>query len=255
MMKRSLRQLLAPLLELFRSKLRHALGILIIKERIQVLELKQEIQQGYEHITQIGNNSKNPWIKRSSQVPGWLFEGEHEFIYQQALSAPCGQFVEIGVLFGKSLSIIAGAIEERNQGEKIFAIDPFTLQGSSHDIFVHQTTHPGYSSSFELCIKKAIELDYYKHIIPIATFSDFCLPFLDISVSFAFIDACHDKEAVKSDFLLLQNKLVKNAIILFHDASSETYPGVMEAIQEILQENSAYCQIANAGSIVAIQYQ
>lgn len=251
--------------DFIQRKLRYFLGIIAIDNRLQAIDnclqaidnrlQAVEIKQGYEHVTQLGSESENPIIKRSSNVPGWLFEEEHEFVYQQALSAPPGQFIEIGVLFGKSLSILAGAVEQRNYGEKIFAIDPFTLEGNTRDQLVHKTTHPGYKYSFDLFIQKSIELDYHKYIIPIATFSHLCLPFIEIKISFAFIDASHEKEAVKTDFSLIKSKLVEGAIILFHDALSETYPGVMEAIKEILQENPEYYQIAQAGSIVAIQYK
>lgn len=212
------------------------------------------IREGYDQVCRIGRDSENPWIKRSSYVPGWLFQGEHEFIYQQALNAPPGNFIEVGVLFGKSTSILAGAIEERGRSEKIFAIDSFTLAGNEHDQHVHHVTH-GLQSSFDVFVKQALDLKYYHHVIPIATFSTLCLPFIQISGALAFIDACHEQDAVETDFSLIYPKLVPGAVVLFHDAINETFPGVMKAVNRILEQYPEYEQIGQGGTIVAIKHR
>ena len=107
----------------------------------------RRVRREYQEVSSIGGDSDNPWIRRSSQVPGWLFPGEHEFIYEQCVASPPGHFIEIGVLFGKSASIIAGGIVDRKASEKLFAIDPFSLAGNKHDEYVHRVTH-GEKNSF-----------------------------------------------------------------------------------------------------------
>jgi len=206
----------------------------------------------YEKVRQLGANSPNPYIKRSAQVPGWLFEGEHEFLYEQALQAPPGQYLEIGVLFGKSASIITGAIAERKRGEKLFAIDPFTVEGTPQDMHSYKITH-GLTESFKPFVEFAKKLGYYEHMIPLATFSFTCLPLLDVKAGFAFIDGLHDFDAVLQDFELCAPKMVPGARVLFHDANESYYPGVVKAINTVLEKHPEYRKLGQAGNLLALE--
>ena len=212
----------------------------------------RRVRREYQEVSSIGGDSDNPWIRRSSQVPGWLFPGEHEFIYEQCVAAPPGHFIEIGVLFGKSASIIAGAIVDRKASEKLFAIDPFSLAGNKHDEYVHRVTH-GEKNSFATFEHLALKLGYFEKVIPIATYSTLCLPHLDIRTAFAFIDGCHEEEDVWEDFSLIYPKLVPGAIVLFHDALNGPFPGIMRAIGRIKDHYSDSVELGQAGTILSLQ--
>ncbi len=101
----------------------------------------EELKRGFQEASELGKDSSNQWIKRSSKIPGYLFLGEHEFILHKAGSAPAGDFVEIGVWFGKSTSLLAGAVVDRNRNEKVFSFHPFTNEGEERDRKNHAILH------------------------------------------------------------------------------------------------------------------
>jgi predicted O-methyltransferase YrrM len=214
-----------------------------------------EVKRVFQEACELGKDSPNQWIKRSSQIPGFLFRGEHEFILEQAARAPKGDFVEIGVWFGKSTSLLAGALVERNQNEKVFAFDPFTNEGEEKDRKIHAILH-GLKNAFPVFVENAKRLNFYNEVIPVATLSTIAIPVMNLSIAFAFIDGAHDESSVRKDFDLIKNKLLPGAIILFHDAIGEGYPGVIRAIESILRECSEIKRVDQpAGTIVALRHE
>jgi predicted O-methyltransferase YrrM len=214
---------------------------------------KKAIRASYEEACRLGSDSPIEVIRKSAQVPGWLFKGEPEILYEMATKAPPGNFLEIGSLFGKSTSILAGVAKERNKGECVFAIDTFTLDGSDNDMNVHRVTH-GQTCSFPVFLERAKALGYYEQVVPIAAFSTRALPQMDLKLSFAFIDGCHDESAVADDLKVVFPKLVPGAIMLFHDAIGEHYPGVLGAINKFSHSRGRLEQIGSAGTIMAYKF-
>ncbi len=213
-----------------------------------------DLKRGFKEACEMGRESSNPWIRRSSEIPGYLFRGEHELILQCAASAPPGDFVEIGVWFGKSTSLLAGAVVDRNRNEKVFCVDPFTNEGEERDQKNHAILH-GLKNVFPSFVENAKRLGFYSQIIPIATLSTIALPALNLRVGFAFIDGAHDEDSVRSDFELLKEKLIPGAIVLFHDAIGKVYPGVLRAIDSILRENPRMVRLDQAaGTIVVLRH-
>ena len=162
-------------------------------------------------------------------------------------------------LFGKSTSIIAGAAEDRGLSERAFAIDPFDCGESKQDKHIHKVTH-GLECYFQEFQDLAKGLNYLRNIIPIATYSQNCLPFLLFQAGFAFIDGCHDLDDVNRDFSLVYPKLVPGAIVLFHDAMTDcrafrsvVYPGVMEAIDQIKSLYPDCTEVGGQGTICGLK--
>lgn len=206
----------------------------------------------FKQISALGADSPNPWIRRSAEVPGYLFEGEHEFILRQALAAPAGDFLEIGAWFGKSTSLLAGAAEERGRGEKVITIDTFTGEGHDGDREVHRVLH-GRSCYFDEFLRLAKELDYFRHVVPVATFSHAALATLRGPIGFAFLDGDHRREAVEQDFDSIEPLLVSGARVLFHDAGNPLYPGVREAVERIVSDRGEFGYQDEGGTIVALR--
>lgn len=214
-----------------------------------------ELKRGFQEASELGKDSSNQWIKRSSKIPGYLFLGEHEFILHKAGIAPPGDFVEIGVWFGKSTSLLAGAVIDRNRNEKVFLFDPFTNEGDERDQKIHAILH-GLKNVFPVFVENARCLGFYNQIIPVATLSTIALPAMNLRVAFAFIDGAHDESSAYNDFRVIKDKLLPGAIVLFHDAIGPMYPGVLRAIESILRENPGMKRVdETAGTIVALQKQ
>ena len=225
-----------------------------IVRRLSNADVK-ELKRGFREASELGRDSSNQWIKRSSKIPGYLFSGEHEFILQKAGIAPPGDFVEIGVWFGKSTSLLAGAVVDRNRNEKVFSFDPFTNEGEEIDKKNHAILH-GLKNVFPVFVENARKLSLYSEVIPVATLSTIGLPAMNLRVAFAFIDGAHDESSAYNDFRVIKDKLLPGAIVLFHDAIGPMYPGVLRAIESILRENPEMKRVdETAGTIVAIQKQ
>jgi hypothetical protein len=214
-----------------------------------------ELKRGFREASELGKDSSNQWIKRSSKIPGYLFLGEHEFILHKAGIAPPGDFIEIGVWFGKSTSLLAGAVVDRNRNEKVFLFDPFTNEGDERDQRNHAILH-GLKNVFPVFVENARCFGFYNEVIPVATLSTIALPAMNLRVAFAFIDGAHDESSVHNDFRVIKDKLLPGAIVLFHDAIGPMYPGILRAIESILRENPGMKRVdETAGTIVALQKQ
>lgn len=213
---------------------------------------KDSRQENYDRCVILGRDSANPWIRISSHIPGWLIEGEHEFLYAKAMEAPPGQFVEIGSLYGKSSSIIAGAIKDRSSGEKLWCIDPFTRVGADPSNPVRMIEGQG-SSTFHEFIAHSQQYGFHDVVIPVATYSELCLPYLPIAVSFAFIDGLHEAPAPLRDFRMIDDRIVLGGIVAFHDAQLWTSAGVAEAVAEVERSYPNYDRLEGAGTIAAFR--
>lgn len=211
-----------------------------------------EMRQAFEDHSAIGKDSANAWVRRSAVVPGFLMAGEPEFIFEQALSSPPGNFLEIGSLFGKSTSLICGAASERGRNEKVIAIDPFTGAGSAEERAIHRGIH-GRECYFEDFIEYARRLGYYEQVIPVGAYSTTALPALGAVIAFAFIDGSHERDAVEKDFELVQALVRVGGRILFHDALIGDYPGVLQAIEACIRRYPEFRRSGECGSIVALE--
>jgi len=60
----------------------------------------------------------------------------------------------------------------------------------------------------------------------------------DQSLDFVFIDAIHLYESVKQDITLWLPKIVPNGILAGHDYGSDKFPGVAEAVKELLPNHT-----------------
>lgn len=213
----------------------------------------EEVKAAFQYISSLGKDSPNQWIRRSAEIPGYLFKEEHEFILEQAAGAPAGDFLEIGAWFGKSTSLLAGAVADRGRDEKVFSVDPFTNEGEERDRQIHAILH-GQKNVFPAFVENAKRLGYYDQVIPVATLSTIALPAMNLRIGFAFIDGAHDEASVYRDFGLVKEKLAPGARVLFHDAVTPDYPGVMRAIESVLRENPEMKRAeAAAGTIVALE--
>ncbi len=197
----------------------------------------EELKRGFQEASELGKDSSNQWIKRSSKIPGYLFLGEHEFILRKAGNAPPGDFVEIGVWFGKSTSLLAGAVVDRNRNEKVFSFDPFTNEGEERDRKNHAILH-GLKNVFPVFVENALTFSFHNEVIPVATLSTIALPAMNLRVAFAFIDGAHDESSAYNDSRMIKDKLLPGAIVLFHDAIGPIYPGVLRALERLSRSKS-----------------
>lgn len=148
------------------------------------------------------------------QIRGMM---DYEDLYSEMVRKfPSGsRFVELGVWYGRSSFYMASEIVKSKKSIRLFSIDWF--------------------------LKSPIEavknnLDRFDFVDVIKMRSDYAADlFKDGTIDFCFIDADHNYEGVKRDILAWLPKIKKGGIIAGHDYGNERYPGVKQAVDELLK--------------------
>jgi predicted O-methyltransferase YrrM len=161
-------------------------------------------------------------MKNYQEIDGW-FNHEAAYDYLIAQMPEGGTFVELGAWLGKSSAYLC----DKATGKQITIID--TWKGSPNEL---TTTHALATQVdiYELFRENMGERNY-KSIK--ATSKTASKKFADESLDVVFIDLTHTYEAVKEDIALWLPK-VKKGGILAGDDYHENWPGVIQAVDELL---------------------
>jgi hypothetical protein len=169
-------------------------------------------------------------------VPGWF---DFDDIYAEAVAEARdgAHFVEVGTLFGKSTTAMAAMI--RDSGKKICfdAIDPNKLHPPSfckkpqRDVDV-AAQFGGIRQAFEHYAAATGTRDF----INVITWRDKEIvgDYANGSLDFFFLDADHSYEGTKGSLLAWLPKMKPGAIFAGHDYTIEEWPGVKQAVDEVL---------------------
>jgi len=152
-------------------------------------------------------------------IDGW------QFLYEAALRAPVGNIVEIGCAFGNSSVSLVGAAHEK--GCHCYLIDP--LNNNEED---YNLGHEATNTNEEYLLRELRALNLRSHWTYFKNYSWEIAKIFKEPISFLFIDGCHVYECVKKDWENWSPKIVKNGIIVMHDAGFES---VGRLIMEIKQ--------------------
>ena len=206
----------------------------------------------YKRLSAAGSESSNPWIRKASNIGGWLFEGEPELLYELSRSAPDGNFIEIGCWMGKSTCILAGGMADSNKTGKILCIDPFTLEDTPEQIAYHRRVVGHMTGTFNQFIGNAKAQGFYERIVPVAAFSAAAFSVIQTSATFAFIDGAHDYENAKRDFELIFPALAAGSCVAFHDVGTPQFPDLPKLMSE-LKERPDIEYVTHVGSIEVLR--
>lgn len=172
--------------------------------------------------------------------PGWLKPAEKVLLFNTALRRAKqhneGAWVELGSYCGKSTVLIAYALKVAKAGE-LHAIDPHEgcLSYPSTVSAEGLMDGDGRTTSFTTLDSLKANLALYRvsqHVnIIVARSTDVTW---DRPISFLFIDALHDYDNVRTDYVFYRNWLVDGAIVIFHDY--EDWEGVTRLVNEKIAE-------------------
>jgi hypothetical protein len=185
--------------------------------------------------------------KKIELVPGWLdYKNAQLFL---TLTDPqllgIGNFLEIGVFFGKSSVAIGYA---KNDEEKIVLIDPFETLIDPSSNFDENSQISLYQ---DLTLKKMLNFFKFAHKeqpeILIGSSKDI-LPMLPYKFKFIHVDGAHNYVDVKKDIYFSLELLSEIHIIVFDDYMHSEYPGVTQAINEAI-EDGTFVPLLNAGKL------
>jgi predicted O-methyltransferase YrrM len=204
----------------------------------------------YEANAAIGRGSSNPWIDHSSHIGGWLFPGEHEFLYELALNAkPIGDVLEIGTWMGKSACLFSGASKERARGEKVICVDTFCMDGTAEQVDAHNGLHA--QGTFYEFLSNAKRHGFADTVVPVACYSTDALPRLNGKLRMAFVDGAHDRENCQRDVDLCLPLLASGGVLALHDCCDH-WPGVVEVVAQ-LRHTPGLREIGIRGTVAAFE--
>ena len=129
----------------------------------------------------------------TSKIDGWLSDSEGKLLYNLAKGVPSGQaIVELGSWKGKSTVWLAKGTEA-GQRNKVYSIDPHS--GSKAHVSEGETnTYPAF-------ITNLTKAEVQATVVPLVTNSDKTAQRWRKGVGLLWIDASHEYEDVKRDFL------------------------------------------------------
>lgn len=136
-------------------------------------------------------------------------------------------FAEIGSWKGRSAAFMTTELVNRGmEGVSFFCLD--TWQGVSGE-----ATNPENPFQFFMDAMKPVA----NRFVPIVgNCQESVKTFDDKTVSFAFIDADHGYDAVKRDIMDWLPKIKPGGILAGHDYTDPNFPGVRQAVDELLPE-------------------
>jgi len=152
-------------------------------------------------------------------IDGW------QFLYEAAMRAPIGNIVEIGCACGNSSVCLVGAAHERNG--HCYLIDP--LNSNEED---RTLGHEVAKITEESLLKNLRALNLRNYWTYIKNYSWEIAKIFKEPISFLFIDGCHVYECVKKDWENWSPKIVKNGIIVMHDAGFESVERLIVEIEQ-----------------------
>lgn len=190
--------------------------------------------------------------KKVDAVFGWLSEGEAKRLYELARVAP-GVCVELGAFMGRSTVALAHGIETNVHALYVISIDTWIGTADSGDTGLHQTMmkEHGVSDMFELHkrnMEKAGVAPFVRRIRGRSSVEgvEWAKEWRQVP-GLVFIDACHDYEAVKADFVSWDPLVPVGGFVAFHD---DWAPGPKQVIEEM---PAHYGRVEGSGSLTVFQ--
>lgn len=160
-------------------------------------------------------------IERASKIGGWMSLGELTWLATQAMERKL--IVEFGSLHGRSTRAMA----DNNKGI-IWAVDPW----KGDYIYEDGSEVPINTYVMPMFIHNMGEHYTTQHVIPVRQFSyQFSL---DWPVDMVFIDGDHRYNTVVKDIKKAYELLRPGGLICGHDYGHPAWPGVKQAVDELV---------------------
>ncbi len=167
----------------------------------------------------------------SRSIPGMISPTSGQHLYTLCYMQPLrGDVVEIGSWKGRSTSFLARAVAASRNGT-FYAIDHFKGNVGKERYYFVKNEDPKVAF---LANVEAVGLTDTVHLLDMPN-DEAVAKLEDVTIRFLFIDGDHTKEGVTTDIALFFPKLTDGSIVVFDDFS-EAFPGVIEAVDELLEQ-------------------
>ena len=178
----------------------------------------------------------------TSEIAGWLSDSEGELLYKLAKSVPSGQaIVEIGSWKGKSTVWLAKGTEA-GQRNKVHSVDPHS--GTTLHMKEDETnTYPAFINN----LTKAGVQDI---VVPLVKTSAEAVKRWREGIGLLWIDAMHDYDDIKRDFLSWEPYLLPGARVAFHDCDQA---GPAQVVKEYINHSNDFTIVQHVATIVVAE--
>jgi len=180
-------------------------------------------------------------LRRKADPPEFVgYEHLVSFIRDQRLLDLDGDLVEIGAYMGGGTVKLARLASRH--GRNLYVIDTFD---PAHDRTVSRSSVSA-SEVYEAFLEGRSMWDVYRdatrrfdNIVTIRQDSREVEFDERKRFVFGFVDGCHSRDCVESDFRLIWPRLVSGGVLGFHDYHYDDWPEVTEAVDHLMAEHSA----------------
>lgn len=149
------------------------------------------------------------------QVEGWLTDNECALLYFAAQT--CGDnanLVEIGAWKGKSTICLAAGL--RNDGSKVYTIDPFDASGDEDSQKEYEHLK-GDTPLLDQFMRNLSQYSLANRVVIVQGHSSNTVNHVPAAIDVLFIDGNHSIEACRQDFELYTPRLKSGGKLLIHD--------------------------------------
>jgi len=170
----------------------------------------------------------------SLSIPGMVSPKSGQILYTLCYMQELrGDVVEIGSWQGLSTSFLARAVNNSKNG-RFYAIDHFRGNvGKEKFYIINKEDLSDLKAGFLSNIKR-LGLTDSVHLLDMPN-EQAVKEIQDATIRFLFIDGDHTKKGVEKDIELFFPKLMNGSIVVFDDFS-EDFPGLVEAVDALLEE-------------------
>jgi predicted O-methyltransferase YrrM len=175
-------------------------------------------------------------VAAADQIPGWMSRRELEWLAARAVEISAGgTWLEIGVMVGRSWLCQALALPT---GCTLAAIDcglgSYTLTAEQWRCGTWRSDWPS-AWTWQQTLARMPRSDLHwlalrEEAIAAARW------FRAESLDAVFIDACHTYEGTLAQIATYRNKLKPGGLLCGHDYSRSSWPGVVQAVDELLPD-------------------
>lgn len=163
-------------------------------------------------------------VKRN--IHGWLFDGEPERLYEEAMKAP-GPIVEIGSYGGRSTCYLAAPGMRR-----VWAVDPLDHEVERATTQGHQT--PG-DDPWDYLVGNLEYVGVRERVTIVRGLSCDVADLVPDQIGLLFVDGDHSYQGVYTDLSLYAPRVVPGGVVMCHDWNFGDSEG--KPIQRALQNS------------------
>ncbi len=164
-----------------------------------------------------------------------------------------GAIVEIGSALGGSACFLSRASQQAN-GNKVYCVDLWPIltdEAAAKRTALWPSNNVLFTAGplFDKFLANVRENGVPDLIVPIRGKSTDVAQTWKQPIQLLFIDCGHDYEDIKADIRAWEPFVVKGGVIVFHDYGCQTYPGVAQAVDELITHSPRFSKLRRVHSL------